>query len=153
MVIRKLKDFLDSAGVKYVCLSHSPAFTAQEVAQSLHMPGSVLAKTVMVDLDGELAMAVLPATRKVALQELREVTACERVKLAPESQFKERFPDCETGAMPPFGHLYGMDVYVAESLSQNAEIAFNAGSHTEVIKMAYSDFERLAEPKISSFTT
>src|SRR5689334_23063823 len=153
MIARKLKNFLDAAGVKYVCISHSSAYTAQQIAECVHVPGRLMAKTVIVDMDGELAMAVLPATRKVILQDLREVTGCERVKLVSESDFKGRFPDCETGAMPPFGNLYGLDVYVAEALSDNSEIAFNAGSHTEIIKMAYADFERLVQPKVISFTT
>jgi Ala-tRNA(Pro) deacylase len=89
----------------------------------------------------------------VVLQDLREVTGCDQVKFASEAEFQQMFPDCETGAMPPFGNLYGMDVYVAESLTHNDEIAFNAGSHTEVIRMAYRDFERLVHPKVLSFTT
>ena len=112
-----------------------------------------LAKTVIVDLDDNMAMAVLPANRKIVLQDLREVTGSDHVKFASEDEFKEKFPDCETGAMPPFGNLYGMKVYAAASLAENDEIAFNAGSHTEVIKMAYQDFERLARPKVVSFTT
>jgi len=153
MPIRKLKKFLDEQDIKYVCISHSPAFTAQEIAQSAHVPGRVLAKTVIVQLDGEMAMAVLPANRRIVLQDLREVTGCDQVKFASEAAFKEKFPDCETGAMPPFGLLYDMDLYVAESLCDNEEIAFNAGSHTEIIKMKYSDFERLAEPEVLAFTT
>ena len=112
-----------------------------------------LAKTVIVELDGKMAMAVLPANRKIVLQDLREVTGSHEVKFASEEQFKQRFPDCETGAMPPFGNLYGMDVYLAESLTDNDQIAFNAGSHTEVIKLPYKDFERLVQPKVVSFTT
>src|SRR5438552_11692135 len=100
-----------------------------------------------------MAMAVLPANRKIVLQDLREVTGSHEVKFASEEEFKQKFPDCETGAMPPFGNLYGMDVYVAEALTENEAIAFNAGSHTEVIKMAYRDFQRLAQPKVLSFTT
>ena len=149
----KLKKFLDERGTKYVCIAHSPAFTAQEIAASAHVPGRELAKTVIVELDGKPAMAVLPANRKIVLQDLREVTGCDRAKFASEEAFEKEFPDCETGAMPPFGNLYGMDVFVAESLGENDEIAFNAGSHTEVIKMAYHDFERLVQPKVLSFTT
>jgi Ala-tRNA(Pro) deacylase len=111
-----------------------------------------MAKTVIVELDGVTAMAVLPANKKVVLQDLRELTGSDRVKFASEPDFYKKFPDCEGGAMPPFGNLYGMDVYVAESLAQNDEIAFNAGSHTEAIKMSYADFERLVQPKVLSFT-
>jgi Ala-tRNA(Pro) deacylase len=132
---------------------HSPAYTAQEVAASAHITGRELAKTVIVELDGRMGMAVLPANRKIVLQDLREVTGSDQVKFASEEEFRQKFPDCETGAMPPFGNLYGMEVYVAESLCDNREIAFNAGSHTELIKMAFSDFERLVQPKVMSFTT
>jgi Ala-tRNA(Pro) deacylase len=153
MPVRKLKEFLDRENVKYVSVVHSPAYTAQEVAASAHVTGKELAKTVIVALDGEMAMAVLPANRKIVLQDLREVTGSDQVKFAAEEDFRQKFPECETGAMPPFGNLYGMDVYAAESLSENEEIAFNAGSHTEVLKLAYHDFERLVHPKVMSFTT
>ena len=153
MAAGKLKEFLDRERVKYISLVHSPVYTAQEVAASAHITGRELAKTVIVELDGKMAMAVLPANRKIVLQDLREVTGSDEVKFALEEHFKQKFPDCETGAMPPFGNLYGMDVYVAESLTQNEEIAFNACSHTEVIKMAFRDFERLVQPRVMSFTT
>jgi Ala-tRNA(Pro) deacylase len=96
---------------------------------------------------------VLPANRKIVRQDLREVTGSDEVKFASEEEFRRIFPDCETGAMPPFGNLYGMDVYVAEALAANEEIAFNAGSHTEVIQLAYADFEAVVRPKVLSFTT
>jgi len=153
MPVKKLKEFLDQERIKYVSIVHSTAYTAQEVAASAHITGKELAKTVIVELDGKMAMAVLPANRKIVLQDLREVTGSQEVKFASEEQFKQRFPDCETGAMPPFGNLYGMDVYLAESLTDNDQIAFNAGSHTEVIKLSYKDFERLVRPKVVSFTT
>jgi Ala-tRNA(Pro) deacylase len=153
MPVRKLKEFLDGEGVKYVSIIHSTAYTAQEVAASAHVTGRELAKTVIVELDGQMAMAVLPANRKIVLQDLREVTGSDQVKFASEEEFKKQFPDCEAGAMPPFGNLYGMEVYVAESLTKNDEIAFNAGSHTEIIRMRFEDFERLVRPKLVSFTT
>ena len=153
MPVRKLKEFLDREKVKYVSIIHSIAYTAQEVAASAHITGKELAKTVIVELDGKMAMAVLPANRKIVLQDLREVTGCDEVKFASEEEFKRKFPDCETGAMPPFGNLYGMDVYVAEALTRNDEIAFNAGSHTEIIRLRYHDFERLVQPHVVSFTT
>src|SRR5947208_12419515 len=139
MPVKKLKEFLDREKVKYVNIIHSTAYTAQEVAASAHITGKELAKTVIVELDGKMAMAVLPANRKIVLQDLREVTGCDQVKFASEEEFKRKFPDCETGAMPPFGNLYGMDVYVAEALTRNDEIAFNAGSHTEIIRFRYHD--------------
>lgn len=153
MPARKLRQFLDDQHIPYVSVSHSPAYTAQEVAESTHIPGWELAKVVMVKVDGELAMAVLPANRKVVLNDLRELTGAARVEFATEDEFKDRFPDCEIGAMPPFGNLYDMDVFVAPGLAADEEIAFNAGTHTEVIKMAYRDFERLVQPKVSSFST
>jgi Ala-tRNA(Pro) deacylase len=153
MPVRKLKEFLDQEKVKYVSIVHSTAYTAQEVAASAHVTGKELAKTVIVELDNRMAMAVLPANRKIVLQDLREVTGCEEVRFASEEEFQKRFPDCETGAMPPFGNLYGMEVYLAASLTENEEIAFNAGSHTEAIRMPFKDFERLVKPKVLSFTT
>jgi Ala-tRNA(Pro) deacylase len=153
MPARKLKEFLDRQQIKYVSLQHSPAYTAQEVAALTHVSGRDLAKTVIVKIEAITAMVVLPANRKVVLSDLREVLGAETVKFATEAEFKSLFPDCEIGAMPPFGNLYGMPVYVAPSLAEQAEIAFNAGTHTEIIKMAYQDFERLVKPKVISFTT
>src|SRR5438045_2757665 len=112
-----------------------------------------MAKTVIVRLDGKTAMAVLPAHRKIVLQDLRDVTGADQVRFATEQEFQSLFPDCEIGAMPPFGNLYGMDVYVALGLTEEEEIAFSAGTHTEVIKMPYPEFERLVKPKVLSFTT
>src|SRR5207249_12223358 len=152
MPVRKLKEFLDRERVKYVSIVHSTAYTAQEVAASAHITGKELAKTVIVELDGKMAMAVLPANRKIVLQDLREVTGSDEVKFASEEEFKIQFPDCETGAMPPFGNLYGMDVFVAESLTRNEVIAFNAGSHIEVSTMRYENLERLVRPRHVCYT-
>ena len=151
MPVQELKNFLDFEHVKYVSIRHSPAYTAQEIAASAHIPGKELAKTVMVKVEGEMAMAVLPASEKVDLPGLRDAIGARRVELASEEEFRNRFPGCELGAMPPFGNLYGMDVYVSESLSRDKEIAFNAGSHTELIRLAYRDFHRLAKPKVLRF--
>lgn len=153
MPSRKLKEFLNSQQIKYVSIQHSPAYTAQEVAASTHVSGRDFAKAVMVNVEGAMAMVVLPANRKVVLADLREVLGAEKAKLASEEEFRSLFPDCDVGAMPPFGNLYGMEVYVAPSLAEEAEIAFNAGTHTEIIKMAYKDFERLVQPKVINFTT
>jgi Ala-tRNA(Pro) deacylase len=152
MPATKLKEFLQKENVRYVSILHATAYTAQEVAASAHVTGKELAKTVIVELDGKMAMAVLAANRKIVLQDLREVTGSDQVKFATEEEFRLKFPECETGAMPPFGNLYGMDVYVAESLTANEQIAFNAGSHSEVIRMSFADFERLVKPKVVSFT-
>jgi Ala-tRNA(Pro) deacylase len=148
MPVRKLKEFLDKEGVKYVTVSHSVAYTAQEIAARAHVRGKQLAKTVMVKLDGRMAMAVLPATFKVDFDLLKEASGAKQAELASEREFKDMFPDCELGAMPPFGNLYGFEVFVAKTLAADDEIAFNAGSHTELLKLPYREFERLVKPKV-----
>ena len=149
MPVRKLREFLDSQQVKYVTINHSPAYTAQEIAASAHIRGKELAKTVIVTLDGQMAMAVLPASRKVGFDLLGQAAGAKNVQLASEQAFRDMFPGCEVGAMPPFGNLYGMDVYASKLLAEDKEIAFNAGSHTELIRLAYKDFERLVKPKVA----
>ena len=151
MPVKQLKEFLDQNQVKYVAVSHSVAYTAQEIAASAHVKGKELAKTVMVKVDGKMAMAVLPASFQVDLEQLRDAAEANRVELAGESEFKGLFPQCEVGAMPPFGNLYGMDVYSARELAEDDEIAFNAGTHTELVKLAYADFERLVKPRVLEF--
>lgn len=148
MPVNKLKEFLDSHGVKYVTISHSQAYTAQRIAELTHIPGKELAKTVIVKLDDKFAMAVLPASKRVDLDYLKRGAKAKQVELASEAEFKDLFPDCEVGAMPPFGNLYDMDVYVAEQLTGDEEIAFNAGSHTELVRMSYEDFDNLVKPKV-----
>jgi Ala-tRNA(Pro) deacylase len=152
MPVKKLKGYLDEHGVRYVLISHSPAFTAQEIAAAAHIPGIELAKTVMVKLDGEMALTVLPASHRIEFDLLRGATGSEAVELATEEEFRDRFPDCEVGAMPPFGNLYGMRTFVAEGLIDDEQIAFNAGSHTELIRLPYDDFRRLAEPVVLRFS-
>jgi len=152
MPVKKLKDFLDKNNVKYVTIKHSSAYTSQEIAAKAHISGKKLAKTVMINVDGKMAMTVLPASYHIDFEILKEIFGTRKVELATESEFKYRFPDCELGAMPPFGNLYDMEVYMAESLSEDKEIAFNAGSHTELIKLSYSDYERLVEPRIFKFS-
>ena len=152
MPIEKLKTFLDREGIKYVVISHSRAYTAQEAAASAHIPGRELAKTVIVKLDGRMAMAVLPASYHVDLEHLAEVAGADYAAIASEHDFSSLFPDCDTGAMPPFGNLYDMEVYVAESLTEDEEIAFAAGSHTELLRMSFADFERLVKPKVLAFS-
>ena len=142
----RLIDFLDKEHVKYVTIGHSPAYTAQEIAALTHTPGKDFAKTVIVKVDGELAMVVLPASDMVRLDHLRQALGTEYVELADEDEFKSAFPDCETGAMPPFGNLYGMRVFVDQALREDDEIAFNAGSHDEMIRLPYAEYERLVHP-------
>lgn len=153
MVTPRLKAFLDKNAVKYVSILHSAAFTASEVAASAHVAGRDFAKTVIVKIDGVPAMLVLPATRRLLLPELREMFESEQVKLATESEILTWFPDCELGAMPPFGNLYGLAVHVTAALAHEREIAFNAGTHTEVIKMTYADFDRLVKPRVVDLVT
>lgn len=148
----KIKTFLDEHGAKYVSVSHSTAYTAQEAAAQAHVPGKELAKTVIVKLDGKPAMAVLPASYHVDLDRLAEATGSSKAELATEEEFSGLFPDCDTGAMPPFGNLYDLDVYVSESLTDDEEISFAAGSHRELIRMSYSDFERLVKPTVLQFS-
>ncbi len=152
MPVKKLKDFLDSNNIKYTTLSHSQAYTAQQIAASAHIPGKELAKTVMVKIDGKMAMAVLPASFKVDFELLKKAAGAGNIELAGEQEFEDMFPECDIGAMPPFGNLYGMEVFVAEKLAEGEEIAFNAGSHTELIRLAYKDFERLVKPKVVNFS-
>lgn len=153
MPAQKLKEFLDSNFIKYVTINHSPAYTAQEIAGLAHVPGKELAKTVMVKIDGRMAMAVLPASYQVDFDLLKETTGANKVELASEAEFRGMFPGCEVGAMPPFGNLYDMEVFVAESLTDDEEIVFNAGSHTELIRLAFEDFERLVEPDVLKFSS
>jgi Ala-tRNA(Pro) deacylase len=148
MPVKRLKEFLDKEGVRYVTISHSTAYTAQEIAASAHIPGKELAKTVMVKLDGKMAMAVLPASHKVHFDRLNTLSGANHADLAGEKEFQDTFPGCEIGAMPPFGNLYGMEVYVTETLAEDKEVAFNAGSHTELLRMTYKDFERIVCPKV-----
>ena len=152
MPLRKLKEFLDSHNIKYVTIGHSQVFTAQEIAATVHIPGKELAKTVIIKIDGKMAMAVLPASYRVDFDSFQQALGVKKVEMATEKEFENIFSDCETGAMPPFGNLYDMGVYVAESLTEDNEITFNACSHRELIKLAYKDFEKLVSPKIIKFS-
>ncbi len=151
MPLRVLSRFLDEHGIRYVTIRHSRAFTTQQIAASAHIPGKDLAKTVIVRIDGKMAMAVVPGSLRVDLERLRELAGAQEIELATETDFSRMFPECETGAMPPFGNLYGMPVFVAESLRKDHEIAFNAGTHTELLQLAYDDFERLVKPRVGKF--
>lgn len=148
MPVKRIRNFLDEHGIKYVILEHSPAYTSQEVAAEAHVPGRHFAKTVTVKVDGRLALAVLPATDHVDVVRLAQSLGAESVEVADEAEFADRFPDCETGAMPPFGNLFDMEVFVAPHLTEADEIAFNAGTHTEVMRLSYRDFARLVEPAV-----
>jgi len=149
MPVKKLTDFLNGENVKYTMITHSQAFTAQEIAASAHVPGKELAKTVIVKIDGRIAMVVLPASCRVDFALLKTAAGARKVELAAEEEFEGTFPGCEVGAMPPFGNLYGIEVFVAEKLAEDEEIAFNACSHTELIRLSYKDFERLVKPRVA----
>ena len=148
MLASQLQALLEDQGIPYETIVHTPTYTAQETAAAAHIPGREMAKTVMAKLDGKLTMVVLPAAHRVDLEQLRKQTGAHRVELAHEDEFSESFPECELGAMPPFGNLYGMDVFVESDLAQQQTIAFNAGGHDELMSMAYKDFARLASPKL-----
>jgi len=150
-MLKKLTDFLNTQKVKYIAISHSPAYTAQEIAALAHIPGREVAKTVMVKVDGRMCMAVLPASSMVDFTQLRQGVNAAKVELATEAEFKGMFPECEVGAMPPFGNLFGMSVCVDKLLAEDEEIAFNAGTHKELVRMDFKDFARIVDPKILSF--
>lgn len=152
MPVEKLREFLDSHHIKYITIDHSPVYTAREVAASTLVPRREFAKAVMVKIDGNIAMAVVPASRHVDLDKLSRVAGADDADLASEQEFQQLFPGCEVGAMPPFGNLYGMDTYVDEMLQKDDDISFNAGTHTQVVRLAYDDFEKLVQPKIASFS-
>jgi Ala-tRNA(Pro) deacylase len=146
-----IKEFLDQNNVKYVSIKHSRAYTAQEIAASAHIDGKKVAKTVVLKMEGKLIFAVLPATYKVDFDLLREAFGTDNIRLANEQEFKDKCPGCEVGAMPPMGNLFNIETYVAASLVEDEEIAFNAGTHTELIKMNYTDYEKLVTPKLLRF--
>ena len=152
MPSRKLKEFLDKNHVKYVTIIHSTAYTAQEIAAQAHVRGRELAKTVIVKIDGKMAMAVLPASQRVDFNLLKTASGAAAVELAGESEFKSLFPDCDAGAMPPFGNLYGVPVFVDTALAEDEEIAFNAGTHSELVRLPYRDFERLVQTTVARFS-
>lgn len=152
MPVKKVKEFLDKNKIKYISVKHSPAYTAQEIAESAHISGKNIAKTIIVKIDGKMAMAVLPANYLIDIDLLKDETKAEYVELAGEKEFQDMFPGCEVGAMPPFGNLFGLPVYLAETLAKDEEIAFNAGTHTELIKLKYTDFSELVKPVILKFS-
>lgn len=152
MPTKIIKDYLDQNNIKYVSIKHSRAYTAQEIAASAHIDGRKIAKTVVLKISGKLAFAVLPATYKVDFDLIREAIGSKDIRLATEQEFKDKCPGCEVGAMPPMGNLFEIETYVAASLVEDEEIAFNAGTHTELIRMNYTDFEKLVKPKILRFS-
>lgn len=145
-------EFLDSQHVWYQYFTHSPAFTAQGIAHAQHTSGKHLAKVVMIMADGGLIMTVVPGNHRVDLQQLGELLNAHSIRLASEDEFKDIFPDCELGAMPPLGNLYKLNVWVDAALKSHPHILFNAGTHAETILMSFGDFDRLVQPKTGSFS-
>ncbi|MEX2474556.1 aminoacyl-tRNA deacylase [Marinobacter sp.] len=150
MPVQQLTEFLDHAGVEYMCLSHPPAFTAQELAHHVKIAGDRVVKTVILELDGKMTMLVMPATWRIRWDRLSQILDTDFVDLADEQEFQDRFPNCEAGAMPPFGNLFDMSVFCAEALTEQPELAFAAGSHTESVHMKTADFLSLVQPMVLS---
>ena len=148
MPLRQLSELLDSNKIRYTSIKHSPAYTASETAQSAHVSGKEFAKAVIVKLDGKMAMVVLPANSQMNFELVRNKAKAKECQLASESEFREKFPGCELGAMPPFGNLFGMDVYLSKGLQDCDKIVFNAGSHSELIRMSINDFLNLVKPRL-----
>lgn len=148
MIPNQLKTYLDENDVRYVSIYHSPAFSAAEVATSTHVPASGFAKTLVVMIDGDPALVVVPANRRLPMHELRGLMEPAEVRLATEREMQAMFPDCELGAMPPFGNLYHLPVHVMPALTHEPNIAFNAGTHSEIIRIGYQDFDRLVKPHV-----
>jgi Ala-tRNA(Pro) deacylase len=151
-VLKRLKEYLEKNQVPYEVGYHQRVFTAQETAAAEHVPGRELAKVVMVKADGKMVMLVLPASYRVDMEKLKGILKSKKVEKAKEGEFQDLFPDCEIGAMPPFGNLYNLEVWVDQVLTEDKDIAFNAGSHVETLKIEYSDYARLVNPKVGQFS-
>ena len=148
MLSPRLHNLLDQAHAPYTTFTHDRTVTAQDTAAAAHVGNQRFAKTVMLKVDGKLAMMVMPAAYRVDLTRLSRALGGGEVELAQEDDFKDAFPDCELGAMPPFGNLYGVPVYVDSRMAEQPEIVFNAGSHTDAVRMPYVEFEKLAQPEM-----
>jgi Ala-tRNA(Pro) deacylase len=151
-VLKKLKDYLEQNQVSYELGYHVRAYTAQEIAAAQHVPGKEMAKAVMVKTDGKNIMLVLPASYRVEMKKLKGVLNSKKVVMVKEEEFQELFPDCEIGAMPPFGNLYNLEVWVDQVLTEDEFIVSQAGSHVETLKIKYSDYVRLVNPKVGDFS-
>lgn len=150
-VSQRLQGFLDSKNIRFELLPHYPAFPAQKTAQSLHVSGKHFAQSVILHADGRLVMAVLPASHPLNLHDLRQELKARHLEMAPENEVERICPDCELGAFPPFGHFYGLETWVDRTLTKSDEIVFNAGTHTEAIRMKYADCVKHGNPKVASF--
>lgn len=150
-VLKRLQSYLDANKIPYEVVSHSKAYTAQDVARSLEVPGNLVAKVVIVKADGYFVMTVLPSTWRVDVKRLREVLDASEVRLATEGEITNLFPDCQVGTMPPFGNLYGVEVYVDKLLTEDESIVFEAGTYVGAMKLRYKDFATLVRPKVAAF--
>lgn len=148
---QRVEKYLKEQAVRFETMTHPVAYTAQEVAAAQHVPGKQLAKVVLVDADGELVMLVLPASYRVEFPKLKSLLKAKKVRLAREEEFGGTFTDCEVGAMPPFGNLYGLPVYVDNSLADVKEMVFKVGSHTTSMKVGVADYKKLVKPEIADF--
>lgn len=153
MLSTKLKEYLERKNIRYSIINHSTAYTAEEVAESADIPAREMAKTVIVNIEGTQVMVVLPAPDQIDFELLEAALETRNVSLVSEKDFMPQFSECETGAMPPFGNLYNMDVIVEEALSHDEMIAFNAGSHNELVELAYDDFDNLVHPRVMRIST
>jgi Ala-tRNA(Pro) deacylase len=151
-MLKRLKEYLDQHSIKYQIITHSVAYTSQEIAAATHIPGQQMAKVVILKADGKMVMAVLPASHVVDLRRIQEITGASYVELASESEYAPIFEDCEAGAMPPFGNLYNLKVYASTPLSDSEQIVFNAGNHRELMKLSYKDFHNLVKPETATFS-
>jgi Ala-tRNA(Pro) deacylase len=151
-VLKKLRDYLEQNQVSYELGYHVRVYTAQEIAAAQHVPGKEMAKVVMVKTDGKNVMLVLPASYRVEMKKLKGVLNSRKVAMVKEEEFQELFPDCEIGAMPPFGNLYNLEVWVDQVLTEDEFIVSQAGSHVETLKIKYSDYVRLVNPKVGDFS-
>jgi Ala-tRNA(Pro) deacylase len=146
-----LQSYLDEMGINYRASKHEDAFTAQDLAAAEHIPGRKVIKPVVVRADGEFVMCALPASYKVDLSELREQLQCEEVQLADEAALREIFGDCELGAAPPIGRLYGLPTLMDESLFADDRVTFQAGTHCDSVTMSLADYRRVAQPEVAYF--
>ena len=151
MPTRRLRDFLDGHKIRYKVINHSSAYSALEAAQSAHISGREIAKTVILKFENTTVMAVLPASSRINFEFFKALYDTQYVRLATEDEIRIMFPDCEIGAMPPFGNLYSIDVCVGQQLTEDGEIAFNAGNFHQLLQMKYTDFERLVRPIVLDF--
>jgi Ala-tRNA(Pro) deacylase len=148
-ILTQLKEFLDGNKVKYVAMTHAPAYTAQEIAAAQHVPGKEFAKVVIAKAGSRYLMAVLEAPQRLDLDKLAQRLPERQATLATENEFKGLFPQCEPGAMPPFGNLFGLEVFVDRDLERDKEIVFQAGTHRDTVRMGYADFVRLVRPTVA----